>query len=151
MPLIVIIFWRLHLSIYRLSPWLQHSERTTLKQGDHSSEKIWKSGKSQGVFLFVRENDWCYGMRQKSSTMKMRNLKKRAESKSRIWPCLVKRAEIEARTFEERKRATVRSGNSAAINSSAFAHSCSNANPTTGSPGVSYLSLSIVPHAGSVK
>ena len=30
-------------------------------------------------------------------------------------------------------------------------HSCSNGTPTTGSPRVSYSSLSIVPHAGSVK
>ena len=45
----------------------------------------------------------------------------------------------------------VRSGNSAAINFAASGHSCSNATPTTGSPRVSYSSLSIVPHAGSMK
>ena len=46
--------------------------------------------------------------------MKMQNFKKRAENKSCFWPCLVHRAEMEARALElnklqKRKRATIAS------------------------------------------
>ena len=52
-------------------------------------------------------------MKKTVSSMKMQDLKKIEENKSRVWPCPVKRAEMEARLklkeLEKRKRAIIAS------------------------------------------
>ena len=54
---------------------------------------------TQGILIgMIVGTEW-----KKNHSMKMQNLKKRAENKSRVWSCPIKRAKMEARVLELKK------------------------------------------------